>query len=279
MVIKDKVVVISGVGSGIGRATALLCAKKGAHLAISDIDLSALRKTANEAAGLGANVQADVLDVADWDAFQMYGQKVLNYFGHVDIVINNAGVTLGSFSVEEVEIDKFKWLMDINFWGMVYGTKVFLPSIKSRPEGTVVNISSILGLGAIANQAPYCASKFGIRGFTESLRMEALAEFPHVNVLSVHPGGIQTNIARRANWGDKDVSEEDKERMAKQFEETFINTADYAAETIVDAIEKNKKRLLIGKDAKQMWRIIRWFPVSYVKKFYNTMIKDKGYDL
>lgn len=270
----NKVVVISGAGSGIGRACALLCAKKGARVAITDIDHDRLQETVALVKKEGAEVHNQILDVSDWSAWQSYCDAVIEHFGQVDVVLNNAGVTLGSFSIEEVSIEQFKWVMDINFWGMVYGTKAFLTHLKSRPESAVANISSILGLGAISDQGPYCASKFGIRGFTESLRMEAMVNFPHVNILSIHPGGIQTNIAKDANWGDKEISKEEQDKMAKEFEKTFINTADYAATTIVDALEKKKQRLLIGNDAKRMWRVINWFPVSYTKKLYDSMIKN-----
>ena len=252
----------------------MLCAKKGAKLAISDIDNERLQDTVNSAKKMGVEVHSQILDVSDWEAWQKYSDAVVQHFGQVDIVLNNAGVTLGSFSIEEVTIEQFKWVMDINFWGMVYGTKAFLTHLKSRPEAAVANISSILGLGAISDQGPYCASKFGIRGFTESLRMEAMVNFPHVNILSIHPGGIQTNIAKDANWGEKEISQEERDKMAKEIEKSFINTADYAATTIVDALEKKKQRLLIGNDAKRMWRVINWFPVSYTKKLYDSFIKN-----
>ena len=274
MKIKEKVVVISGAGSGIGRATALLCASSGASLAISDLDAGKLKETENLLKEHGTPVHALTLDVSDWGGYQEYGQKVIDHYGHVDIVLNNAGVALGSFTVEEVDIDQFKWLMDINFWGMVYGTKVFLPHLKKRKESTLINISSILGLGAVSEQSPYCSSKFAIRGFTESLRMEAMVDFPHVNILSVHPGGIKTNIAKNANWADKVISQEEKDRLATEFEKTFINSPAYAAEAIIKAVQKKNKRLLIGNDAKRMWRIINWFPVRYTRFLYNSLIKD-----
>lgn len=274
MIFKDKVVVISGAGSGIGRALALNFAKVGAKLAISDINQENLNETAAQVEKLDTSVHKQILDVANWEDYQLYGKSVINHFGHVDIVINNAGVALGSFTVEEVTIEKFKWLMDINFWGMVYGTKVFLPHLRSRTESSITNISSILGLAAISKQAPYCASKFAIRGFTEALRMEAMLDFPHVHVLSVHPGGIQTNIAKNAEWGDKVVSDAEKDRMAKEFEKTFINTPDYAAKDILNAIRKQKQRLLIGKDARRLWRFVHWFPVRYTKLLYKHYLKE-----
>ena len=271
---REKVVVISGCGSGIGKALALNFAKAGAHLAISDINKDSLLATEEELVQIGARTHSAELDVANWEAYQNYANDVVNHFGNVDVVINNAGVALGAFTVEEISIEHFKWLMDINFWGMVYGTKAFLPHLKKRDQACVANISSILGLGAVAKQSAYCASKFGIRGFTESLRMEAMIDFPHIHVLSIHPGGIQTNIAKDANWGNKELSEEEKIQLAAEFEKTFINTADYAAKDIMKAIRKKKHRLLIGKDARQMWRIINWFPVRYTKILYKLHLKE-----
>jgi len=274
MKLSGKVAVISGAGSGIGRACAIAFAEKGCAVAISDINQDRINETQEMLSKYDIRVHASVLDVKDWEAWQNYSKEVIAHFGAVDIILNNAGVTLGPFSVEEVSMEKFRWVMDINFWGMVYGSKAFLSHLKSRPEACVANISSILGLGAISSQAPYCASKFGIRGFSESLRMEAYADFPQVNVLSIHPGGIQTRIARDADWGNLDVSQEEKDLQAAEFEKSFINTPAYAANAILGAIEKDKKRLLIGKDAKDMWRIIKWFPVRYTKYLYDRLIKD-----
>lgn len=274
MNIQGKVCVVSGAGSGIGRALALEMAKKGGRLAISDVDPQRLSDVSQELEELGAEVHSQTLDVRSWPGYQAYAQEVIDHFGQVDIVINNAGVALGSYTVENIPIDQFEWLMDINFWGMVYGTKVFLPHLRKRKEAAVANVSSILGLGAISNQSAYCSSKFAIRGFTESLRMESFVDFPQVNVLSIHPGGIQTNIAKDARWADDEVSKQEQEELAQNFEKTFINTPTYAANDIIEAIEKKKKRLLIGSDAKKMWRLISWFPVSYTQKFLKSFMKD-----
>jgi Short-chain alcohol dehydrogenase of unknown specificity len=277
MKIEKKVFVISGAGSGIGRACAIEAAKLGAYLAISDIDGDRLQKVAEEIKNLNAKLHSQILDVTDWAAYQSYATAVHDHYGQVDIVLNNAGIALGEYSVENVPIEDFRKVMDINFWGMVYGTKAFLPYVKSQSAGTIANISSILGLGAIMNNAPYCSSKFGIRGFTEALRMEAMHGFPHVRVLSIHPGGIQTNIARDAQWHD-DISEDEIKEKTKAFEKSFINTATYAAKTIIDAIKSDKERLLIGKDAKDIWRVIRWWPVSYTKKLLKYLKKENLID-
>ncbi len=272
MVLTQKVALITGAGSGIGQALAQKLEKEGCLLALSDLTIDALTETQ----GLLLHPEKHhyySLDVADWAAWQNYIVQVISTFGHLDIAINNAGVALGSFSAEEVSIENFKWLMDINFWGMVYGTKVCLPYLKKQNEACIANVSSILGLAAVSNQAPYCASKFGIRGFTESLRMEALINFPHVNVLSIHPGGIKTNIAKNSNWTGMDIDEHGKELMRKEFEKTFINTPLYAACEIVYAIKNDKKRLLIGRDARSIWRIVWFFPVKYTNILYHNFIK------
>ncbi len=272
MDISQKVVVISGAGSGIGKALALECAKKGAKLAISDISAEHLSKIREEVESIGATVHSSILDVANWEDYQHYASQVAGHFTRVDVVINNAGVALGPFSVEETRLDEFEWLMNINFWGMVYGTKAFLPYLRKSKEATLANVSSILGMGALAKNSAYCSSKFAIRGFTETLRMEAAIEFPHVNILSIHPGGIQTNIVKNARWNDDRISEQEKADTNAEFEKSFINTPAYAAKAIIKAIEKKKKRLLIGSDARRLARIIQWFPVLYTKIMMNGLV-------
>lgn len=274
MQLKNKVAVVTGAGSGIGKATALRLAKEGCRLALNDVSEANLAVTSNEITDtFGTEIFVRNFDVSDWTAMQGFATEVTDHFGHADLVINNAGVALGSFSLEEVTIKDFEWLMGINFWGMVYGSKAFLPTLRSRKESCLVNISSILGLLAIGKQSPYCASKFAIRGFTESIRMEAMMDYPHVNVLSVHPGGIKTNIAKNSKWDSSAFSEEQKKAMKEEFEKSFINTPEYAANVIVKGILKNKKRVLIGKDARTMWRIARWFPVNYTKIMIRTFMQ------
>ncbi len=276
--INTKTVVITGVGSGIGKALALNFAKAGCKLAINDFDQESLLATAKEAKEVGAaDIFVKAFDVAKWEEMQDFASDVEKHYGAADIMINNAGVALGAYSVQSVTIPDFEWLMGINFWGMVYGTKAFLPLLIKSKEASIVNISSILGIGGLGNQAPYCASKFGIRGFTESLRMEAMIDFPHVNVISVHPGGIQTNIAKSARMDQSNYTEEQKAAKAKEIEEAFINTPDYAANTIINGIKSKKQKVLIGKDAKWMNFLIKWFPVGYTKMFikrYGSKITE-----
>ncbi len=273
MVIAAKIALITGAGSGIGQALALKLEKEGCTLVLSDISTEALNFTKSLLTKADAHHFAE-LDVTDYEAWRQYVDELIQKFNHLDIVINNAGVALGSYSVESVSIRDFEWLMKINFWGMVYGTKVCLPHLKKQKEACIANVSSILGMIGILNQAPYCASKFAIRGFTESLRMEAMLEFPHVNVLSIHPGGIKTNIAKNARWEEGDFTQEQVDFAINDFEKAFINTPAFAACEIVYAIKNDKQQLIIGKDARLINRIAWLFPVKYTKILYNRMIKQ-----
>ncbi|MDF3031152.1 MAG: short-chain dehydrogenase/reductase, partial [Moraxellaceae bacterium] len=190
----DKVVAITGAGSGIGRATAVLVAKHGGHLAISDVNAAGLAETAQLCAAAGAQAHTQTLDVADRAAVHAWAEAVAAHYGRVNVIINNAGVTVAA-TIEDTSYENFEWLMNINFWGVVQGTKAFLPHLKKSGDGHVVNVSSLFGLIGVASQAAYNASKFGVRGFTEALREEMEIEGAPVGVTCIHPGGIQTNIA------------------------------------------------------------------------------------
>ncbi|MFH2100156.1 MAG: SDR family oxidoreductase, partial [Pseudomonadota bacterium] len=195
--IRGKVAVVTGAASGIGRETAILLAQEGCELAISDVDMEGLEETVQKVKQAGAKVSAARLDVSDKEAFYEYASKVIEDHGSVQIVVNNAGVALTA-TIEEMEYEDFEWLFNINFWGMVYGTKAFLPHLKKNDAAHVVNISSVFGLWAIPTQGAYNCSKFAIRGFTEALGQELAGS--GVTVSSVHPGGIRTNIARKARF-------------------------------------------------------------------------------
>lgn len=248
--LKGKVAVVTGTGSGIGKATAILLAKEGCDVAISDINKKELEDTRQTIEALGTKVHARVLDVADKKAFHDYANDVAEYFGKVNLIINNAGVAV-SATLEETSYEDFEWLMNINFWGMVYGTKAFMPHLKKAGEGHIVNISSIFGFMAPAGTGAYNSSKFAIRGFNETLRMELDIEDCGVSLSSVHPGGIRTNIARDARMDEKTLSDMGmtKEEAASRFAQITLTTPDKAALTIVNGIKKNKMRILIGPDA------------------------------
>jgi len=190
-----RVVAITGAGSGIGRALALEAAARGAHLALSDVDADRVDATAALLTDGARHVTTATLDVADRDAVVDWAEQVVADHGSVNVIVNNAGVALMA-PVAELEIDDFRWLMDINFWGVVHGTQAFLPHLKASDRGHVVNISSVFGLMAIPSQAAYNASKFAVRGFTDALRIELEVEGAAVSATTIHPGGIKTNIAR-----------------------------------------------------------------------------------
>ena len=244
--LEDKVVVVTGAGSGIGQALALNLAKRGALLALSDVDEAGLAVTVDLVKGAGAReVRSDKLDVADRAAFATYAEAVVAQFGRVNVVINNAGVALaGNF--EELTYDDLDWIVGVNFWGVVHGTKEFLPHIIASGDGHVVNISSLFGLVSMPGQSAYNATKYAVRGMTEALREEMLIAGHRVGVTAVHPGGIKTAIARNARVS----ASEDKAATAKLFDEKLAKmTPEKAAEVIVKGILGNKARVLVGLDA------------------------------
>ena len=198
---EGKVAVITGAGSGIGRALALNLAKRGAQLALSDIDTEGLAETVRQTQALGANVKSDRLNVAEREAVLAYADAVVAHFGTVNQVYNNAGIAYNG-NVEKSEFKDIERIIDVDFWGVVNGTKAFLPHVIASGDGHVVNISSVFGLIAIPGQSAYNAAKFAVRGFTEALRQEMLiAKYP-VKVTCVHPGGIKTAVARNATVAD-----------------------------------------------------------------------------
>ena len=262
--LKDRVAVVTGAGSGIGRALAIELSAAGCKLAISDINEAAVKQVAAQLKEMGRPVIADRLDVADRDAFYAYADKVQAHYGQVNLIINNAGVALGS-TVEETSYEDFEWLMGINFWGVVYGTKAFLPLIKQAGEGHIVNISSIFGLIGVPTQSAYNAAKFAVRGFTESLRMELELEGANISCTSVHPGGIKTNIAKNARMSSdvEKMTGMDAEKSRQEFEKLFRTTPEEAASTIIKGIRGNKRRVLIGADAVAIDSMQRLLPTTY----------------
>lgn len=261
---KNKVAAITGAGSGMGRSLAVLLAARGCHVALSDINEKGLAETVKLLDGTGVKVTSQKLDVADKAAVFAWADKVAGDHGKVNLIFNNAGVALGSV-VDGGGYDDFEWIMNINFWGVVHGTKAFLPYLKDSGDGHIINTSSLFGLIAVPSQSAYNASKFAVRGFTEALREELDLQKVGVSATSVHPGGIKTNIAKAARM-DQSISKigMDASSTAK-FEKLFRTTADEAAAQMIRAVEKNQRRLLIGADAKVLDLIVRLFPSGYQK--------------
>lgn len=258
-----KVAAITGAGSGIGQATAIALARKGCHLAISDISEASLEETVELLAGFPIRVSTHLVDVSDRDAVYRYAEDTVSEHGKVNLIMNNAGVGLGE-TVENMSYENFEWLMNINFWGVVYGTKAFLPHLKRSGEGHIINISSVFGIIGVPTQSAYNAAKFAVRGFTESLREELDIEPCGVSATSVHPGGVKTNIARNSRMGDMGgMSFDSKEEIAEMFEKIALTTPESAARTILSGVRKNQRRVLVGADAVMLDTAQRLMPTGY----------------
>ncbi|MFK8024546.1 MAG: SDR family NAD(P)-dependent oxidoreductase [Ilumatobacter sp.] len=247
-----KVAAITGAGSGIGRALAEDLASRGCHLALSDVNEEGLAETVLRCERQGVRVTPSRLDVADRDAVYAWASDVVEQHGTVNLLVNNAGVALAASAIGQ-SADDFKWLMDINFWGVVNGTQAFLPHLRDAGDGHVVNISSVFGLVSIPSQSAYNASKFGVRGYTDALRMELEIDPCGVSCTTIHPGGIKTNIARSARTDESVIAiggDADVQAAADQFDKLAISTPEKAAQQILRAVERNRRRALIGPDAK-----------------------------
>lgn len=260
----DKVAAITGAGSGIGRELALELARRHCHLALCcDRNVEGLQETADQARALGVTVTSQRLDVADREAVYAWANQVQEDHGKVNLIFNNAGVELAS-TIEGIEYDDFEWLMNINFWGMVYGSKAFLPHLKEAGDGHIVNVSSVFGLMSVPGQCAYNSAKFAMRGFTDCLREELDMMDCGVSATSVHPGGIKTPIVKTgridSNIRALGISEQD---FHKKFERGLITAADKAARGIIRAVEKNKRRALIGPDAYVYDGMTRLLPGAY----------------
>jgi NADP-dependent 3-hydroxy acid dehydrogenase YdfG len=266
-----KVAVVTGAGSGIGQALAVELGRSGATLAISDIDTEGLARTEERLNTIGAPNRADRLDVTEREAFQAYADQVNEHFGKVNQIYNNAGIAFTG----DVEVSQFKDIervMDVDFWGVVNGTKVFLPYLIASGDGHVINISSLFGIFSVPGQAAYNSAKFAVRGFTEALRQEmAFAGHP-VKVTTVHPGGIKTGIARNATA----VAGVDVAAQARFFDKRLATTsAQRAAQIILEAVHKNKARVLVGPDAKVLDLVVRLTGSGYQRLFSPVLGRTK----
>ena len=262
-----KVAVVTGAGSGIGQALAIELVRSGAKVAISDINTEGLAVTEERLKAIGASVKADRLDVTERAAFELYADAVVEHFGKVNQVYNNAGIAFAG----AIEVSGFKDIekvMDVDFWGVVNGTKVFLPHLIASGDGHVINVSSIFGLFAVPGQAAYNAAKFAVRGFTEALRQEMLVAGHPVKVTTVHPGGIKTNVVRNMTT----VGDVDHAKLTKTFDKKLAYTSpEKAAKIILDGVRKNRARVLVGPDAKTLDLIVRLTGSGYQRLFSTVM--------
>jgi short-subunit dehydrogenase len=257
-----KVAAITGAGSGIGRELALELARRGSHLALSDVNEASLAETAASCAEFRRNVTVSTIDVARRDAVYGWAETVVRDHGKVNLIFNNAGVGLVS-TLEEVSYEDFEWIVGINFWGVVYGTKAFLPHLRASAEGHVINISSVFGITAAPTNGSYNATKFAVRGFTEALRQELELMQAPVSATCVHPGGIKTNIGRAARYSSPvGVLVRDEQASRTAFEKLCMTSANKAARTILRAVQRNRRRVLVGPDAYAIDLLVRLAPAT-----------------
>ena len=260
-----RTAVVTGAAGGIGRGIALALARRGCHVALADIDKAALARTTAEIAGQESARSLRVshyrLDVANRAAVAALPAQVMAAHGAVDILVNNAGVALGGTFLEIAESD-FDWLLGINFWGVVQMTRAFLPLLSNSEEARIVNVSSLFGLIAPPGQTAYAASKFAVRGFSESLRHE-LAD-TRIGVTVVHPGGIATSIAKNARM-PASLSDDEAAKRRTFFDSFLTMPPETAGEIIVRGVERRKARILVGSDAKYAALVERLMPVNYWK--------------
>ncbi len=260
-----KVAVVTGAGSGIGRALAVGLAERGAHLSLSDVDEAGLAATA-AAVEQHAEVHQALVDIADGEAVTAHADDVIARFGAVNQIYNNAGIAY-SRPVIDSTYEDYERVLRVNLWGVIHGTKAFLPHLIASGDGHVVNVSSLNGIMAQPDMSHYCTSKFAVRGFTESLRMEMLAAGYPVRVTSVHPGGVKTNIAANALADARrlglPVTPADEYRR-KVYDEKFLRMRpERAAEVILDGVRRNRARVLVGSDAKALDLFVRAAPAAY----------------
>ena len=259
---KNKTIVITGAGSGIGRELAKQFAKEGARLALNDYNKTTLQETADLLQLSDENILVSDFDVASLTDMQAFSKAVIEKFSKVNIVINNAGLGSGPYHVGEGQIETFRRVMDINFYGVLYGCEVFMPSLLAAEEAALVNVSSVFGLTGVANKSPYVASKFAVNGFTQCLIQE-FYDNKNFSIHCVHPAGIKTNIVKNSI---------DYQSGASTMEQNLTVTATNAARTIIDGIKRKKPRILIGRSAYLLDKVTRIHP-TLGSRMVNQKIK------
>jgi len=259
---QNATVIITGAASGIGRQLTIQAAAGGAHVIATDVNEADLAATKQQASG---HVTTARLDVSDAEAIRAFADLTIPTLTNQRLIlVNNAGVALGSGPFSVTELDEFEWLMNINLWGVVRMTKAFLPYMTAQQTGHIVNVSSVFGLAGVMHQSAYCTAKFGVRGFTDVLRMELLDT--NIGITCVHPGGIKTNIATNARVGKSGFVTDAMHRQgAVSFEKAAKTTPEEAARQIWNGVRQNKARVLIGADARQIEWLTRLFPTRYVR--------------
>ena len=266
----NKVVALTGAGSGIGRALAMQLADKGCHLALADVNSKGLEETTAQLPNT-INITTHIVDVADKDQVYQWADDVVKAHGRVDVVINNAGVA-SQCRIEDIDYDDFNWVFDIVFYGVLYGTKAFLPYLRQAPEGHIVNISSVNGFFPFPGNGPYNCAKHAVKALNQTLIQELRGSTIHVT--SVHPGGIKTNIVRNSRLIKPLEQGLTKDRFAARFDKIAGTTAEKAASIIIGGILKDKQRLLVGKDAYVLDALTRIFPQGFSNFVGRVMLKE-----
>lgn len=267
-----RVAAVTGAGSGIGRALALRLSADGCHLALADIDGVGLAETTSMITAQGVRVSTIVLDVAVETDVRAWADAVVVDHGQVNMIINNAGVAVAG-TVESMSLDDLRWVMDVNFWGVVHGTTAFLPHLTAAGEGHVVNVSSMFGLASQPLMSAYNASKFAVRGYTEALRQELDLSGSPVSATCVHPGGIKTGITRTARV-DASVAEltgRDRDASTRHFERLMRTSSEAAAKAILDGVRSDSRRVLVGLDAQAFDVLVRLAPTAYQRAVTTTL--------
>ncbi|MCX6399348.1 MAG: SDR family NAD(P)-dependent oxidoreductase [Propionibacteriales bacterium] len=263
---QGKVAVVTGAAAGMGQSMAVLLARYGAEVAICDVHPERLQDTAMSCREAGAEPLVAVVDVSELGAMSDFAADVVARFGRVDYVFNNAGIAF-SGTFEQSEIKDLERVMNIDYWGVVNGTRAFLPHLIASTDGHVVNTSSVFGLFGVPSQGAYSAAKFAVRGFTESLRQEMLLTHPSLKVSCVHPGGIRTDIARNAT----SAGDELEERLINLFDKIAVTSADRAARVILRGAARGRAKILVGPDAVLMDAAVRFLGSSYQRPLAWTI--------
>lgn len=264
----NKVVALTGAASGIGRALAIQLAAKGCHLALADVDQKGLDETAALLPS-AVKVTTHIVDVANKEQVYQWAEDAVTAHGCVDVVINNAGVAT-QCSIDDIDYDNFNWVFDIVFYGVLYGTKAFLPHLRTRPDSHIINISSVNGFFPFPGNGPYNCAKHAVKALNQTLNQELRGS--NVNVTSVHPGGIKTNIVRNSRMIKPMSGDMSKSEAAAQFERIAGTSADKAASIIIKGMLKEKQRLLVGKDAYVLDALTRLFPQGFSNMVGRVML-------
>lgn len=254
---RDKAIVITGGGSGLGQEFALQLYQAGARLALCDLDQSGLEETLQIIGDPGERVKLFQIDVSDQPAVEQFARDVESQLGPADMLINNAGICLIPQTFEETEDEQFMKVIDVNMWGVFYGIRAFLPQLKKRPEASIVNISSLAGIVGMYGHSAYSMSKAALRGLSQALQSELSGTQVHLTV--IHPGGVKTNLIKNA----PNLEENLQEKAHHNFTELSFQTAEKTVKKIIKGVQKNKAQVIIGLDAHLILLIKALFPKAH----------------